>query len=213
MRIVTNKLRTARLTTDKQWALNGNQKVVSPPPYNEDAVWVRKARIAFTTVVGGVSVTFAEIMTALGLPTTVFTRYMVTHMALYGGSTIPGVRLTPYISSANTTTPDREFSDFGTVGAARPCIKVSISTKDNGYCSIPTAIAASLFTLDEAGAPVVGTVVVDFVIHLKNTAVVTRERRELLTSVTERGLLANNPITEEEQLLMWTRFAHCEFGH
>lgn len=190
VRRVNARLRALHLTGAGTWFLRGNQQTAAPPPYNEDAIWQRKVRFAFQTITPASALTFANVLTELGLAAGTFGFIQVQHIAVWGnpavaGNTADGIRVQTYITNPGVPSiPDREFSDFGTAGAERACIKLSVNLKDLGFSSLPTDTLVEVSSLNALGVEITGGVIVDMTVLLKNTAAIVRRERDFARFIT-----------------------------
>lgn len=168
-----------------------------PPPYNEDAIYQRKVRIAATLTVAGYPVVPDDVISSAGLTSTSFELFSINEIKVYSdagvtvsGGAAPsiGIRLStriiqqvPKPTGTAITLIDREFSDYGVTGARRPCIHVRINPKDQGFIDSsqtdPTSPVLFVQTIGPGGIPVIGSVIIDMIVSFKNSEVTVRNRR------------------------------------
>lgn len=178
-RQITSRLRALHLSQAATWHLSRSARNVHPPAYNEDVIFERKVRIVTATPVTGNTFVPGTIFAAAGLPIAAFGLVSVVGIEVWGAASgTQGVRLQANIITGPTTAvTDRDFDDFGSTGAQRAHLKVSISTKDQGFLSnASTQSFCQVFSLDEAGVPVVGSAIVDLRVQFKNSIVALKQQ-------------------------------------
>lgn len=178
-RQIGNVLRKLHLNSSPSWHLVKGGST-DPPPYVEDVIYQRKVRIASATPAGALGIPFSTILGAAGLPAGSFTRMTILRVDAYGSITGAenGIRLSTNIITNDGLVVDRDFEDYGTLGARRPKVSIEISPKDQEFIDTSSPAGLVVFrTLDRNGTAIAGNVVVDFHCQFKNTAAETRDRK------------------------------------
>jgi len=191
-RQINNALRANHLTGIPGWYLIKSGQN-DPPPYNDDAVYARKIRkVVATVAAGGYTITPTILTTALGFSATTFKSITITRIDVWGYAQANGVKLSVTNSGPGN---DRDFVDYGVIGARSPHVAVGISPRDQiWYTTAATTTIAVARTLNQAGAEVAGNVIID--VHVQFRGI------ELSTPILDQPVLetVHSDLDLEDQL-------------
>lgn len=175
-RLITSRLRELHLSQSAGWHLC-RSRLIDPPAYIEDVIYERKVRMPFEAVIAGTGINPAEITAAAGFSPSAFSLITVLGIEAWGpaGDGALGIRVRTNVISGNIAVTDRDFDDFGTVGARRAHVKLSISAKDQSFLPVTSTLNFATFNcFDELGVMVAGHVLVDFRVQFKNNSATVR---------------------------------------
>jgi hypothetical protein len=158
--------------------------VLGPPDYVEDTRYSRRVRLNFNFAGGGnaASVTFGDLLIAVGLPVTSFTRLQLTridawglsHTTSNGTSLAPVVRITPNFPVASASViADRTFQDEGIAGAVAAHVAIVPHGSIVPFNGTATVVAVVNNPIAGESPSNDARVLVDFMVSFYDTVVQT----------------------------------------